>query len=115
MFKTLQFYITLIAQENELFSVSTVRQISSSSDAETFRRPACWRSVNCQQKGRTHHSLSISKLQADMFDSRPSTSRDETAIGQLKIGVLLHDVTCGGTQPVFISFQTLQNFVPILI
>ena len=34
-------------------------------------------------------------MKEDMFDFRPSTSRDETAIGQLKIRVFLHDVAFG--------------------
>lgn len=46
---------TSTVPKNAPFSVSIVRQKSSSSDAETFRRPACWRSVKCQQKDRTHH------------------------------------------------------------
>lgn len=49
---------------------------------------------------------------ADMFDFE-STSRDEAAIGQLKIGVLLHDVTCEVTSSssIFLFFFTFQNFV----
>lgn len=61
--KTLQVYkLTLIAPENEPSSVSTARQKSSSSDAETFLRPACCLNVKCQQKGRTKHLLSPSKM-----------------------------------------------------
>lgn len=94
MFKTfIQWHITLIAPVNVPFSVSTKRQKSSSSDAETFRRPVCRWSVKCQQKDGTNHgSRAVSKMKVDMFDSRPSTSRDEAAIGQLKIGVVVHDV-----------------------
>lgn len=61
--------VTLTAPENEPFSVSTTRQKSSSSDVETFRRPACRFNVKCQQKCRTKHLLSLSKW-ADMFDFR---------------------------------------------
>lgn len=34
----------------------------------------------------------LGNQQADMLMLKPSTSRDETAIGQLRISVLLHDV-----------------------
>ena len=66
---------TLIAPENELFSVSTTRQKSSSSDVETFRRPACCLNVKCQQKCKTNPLQSLSDMNvdtwwADMFDFR---------------------------------------------
>lgn len=114
--KTLQVYkLTLIAPENEPSSVSTARQKSSSSDAETFLRPACCLNVTCQQKGRTKHLLSLSKMKVDSGQTClifESTSRDEAAIGQLKIGVLLHDVICEVTSSssIFLFF-TFQNFV----
>lgn len=34
----------------------------------------------------------LGNQQADVLMLKPSTSRDETAIGQLRISVLLHDV-----------------------
>ena len=94
MFKTLVIYHLNCSREWAFFGFHKTSEIQffwrwnispSSLPAE--------RKMSTKRQDTPLKSCYVSKMKVDMFDSRPSTSRDEAAIGQLKIGVVVHDAT----------------------